>query len=94
MKRKILKNFPKNRAWGTTVFFKGAHYYIFLEKISVSSKPVTVIQLKIHILQLVDTKTFRQSRAPNIEFMYETICEPKFAAIMKEEQACLLEVEK
>ncbi|CAA99828.2 EGF-like domain-containing protein [Caenorhabditis elegans] len=35
----------------------------------------------------------RQSRAPNIEFMYETICEPKFAAIMKEEQACLLEVE-
>lgn len=35
----------------------------------------------------------RQSRAPNIEFMYETICEEKFAAIMKEEKACLLEVE-
>lgn len=36
----------------------------------------------------------RQSRAPNIENMYETICEEKFAAIMKEEKACLLEVEK
>lgn len=35
----------------------------------------------------------RQSRAPNIEFMYETICEEKFAAIMKEEKVCLLEVE-
>uniref|UniRef100_A0A1I7U5D7 EGF_CA domain-containing protein n=1 Tax=Caenorhabditis tropicalis TaxID=1561998 RepID=A0A1I7U5D7_9PELO len=35
----------------------------------------------------------RQSRAPNIEFMYETICEEKFAAIMKEEKRCLLEVE-
>ncbi|CAI2309352.1 unnamed protein product [Caenorhabditis sp. 36 PRJEB53466] len=35
----------------------------------------------------------RQSRAPNIENMYETICEEKFAAIMKEEKACLLEVE-
>ncbi|CAB3408313.1 unnamed protein product [Caenorhabditis bovis] len=35
----------------------------------------------------------RQSRAPNIEKMYETICEEKFAAIMKDEKKCLLEVE-
>ncbi|CAI5439951.1 unnamed protein product [Caenorhabditis angaria] len=35
----------------------------------------------------------RQSRAPNIEKMYETICEPKLAEIMREERECLLEVE-